>query len=201
MKSLWLTILAIITLQVSAHAQFTLGIKGGISSSKVSIEGEGSSAQYRDSENITGYHAGLFTRVQFAGLFIQPEALLASSGGKITFYDQTATTPTGSEEEFKFSRLDVPVMLGYNLFNFLRVQAGPVASIMLSEYEGGNPDFESYKNKSDFGFQAGVGLDISSLTLDLRYERIKREFTSSLSSSPSINNDQFILSLGYKILK
>ncbi|QCR23538.1 porin family protein [Pontibacter sp. SGAir0037] len=201
MKSFLLTILAVITLHMSAQAQFSLGIKGGVSSSKVSIDGTDNTSQYRDPQNITGYHGGLFARIQVASIFIQPEALFASSGGKITFMDQTTATPTNSEEEFKFSRLDVPVTVGVNLLNFFRVQAGPVASIMLNEYEGTDRSLESYKSKTDFGLQAGVGIDISSLTLDLRYERIKRNFTSSLSTDPSVLNEQFILSLGYKFIK
>ncbi|TXK33819.1 PorT family protein [Pontibacter qinzhouensis] len=202
MKKILLSVLvglAFVTANAQAQSSpFTLGIKGGVSSTKVMFNDVQGTSEYRNPENITGYHAGAFARLQIAGFFVQPEALLASSGGKIQVFDNQVTTPTGSTQEFRFTRLDVPIMVGYNLFNFLRVQAGPVASIMMSAKQEGKT-IDDYMNESDWGIQGGVGIDISRLTLDLRYETIKRQYTESLNRY-DMRNQQFIVSVGYKLL-
>jgi hypothetical protein len=42
-------------------------------------------------------------------------------------------------------------------------------------------------------------LDIGKLTADMRYERVKREYTDQ-GSSFDVGNQQLILSLGFKIV-
>ena len=152
---------------------------------------------YRDPENINGYHAGLFARLQVMGVMLQPEALLVSSGGKFTV-DQNGST---LQEKFRLTRLDVPVMVGYNLLNTIRVNAGPVASMMLRAQQEGD-DIKDSLNKSDWGLQAGVGFDISKFTFDVRYERIVREYNNGArNTSLDLNNQQIIFSLGYKLIE
>jgi opacity protein-like surface antigen len=200
MKHILLTILACFAISMAAQAQLTVGIKGGIGASKVDVdEVRNNPWQYKDSENITGYHAGVFTRLQILGLFVQPEAVLSSTGGKVDiFNDQTSETST---EKFKFTRLDVPLLAGINLFGVARVQAGPVASVLLSAKQEGKT-MDDYLKETDWGWQAGVGVDISRLTLDLRYERVKRAYTNDAQqSSYDLTNDQVLLSVGYKLFQ
>jgi len=202
MKKVILTIVAAFMLGLTAQAQsFVLGVKGGISATNVTVEDvQSNPLQYKDPENIAGYHVGLFTRLQLLGLFVQPEALFASTGGKLTLLDNQNATQTRTEE-LKFTRLDVPLMIGYNFFKILRVQAGPVAAILLSAQQEGK-DIDSYLNETDWGWQAGLGVDISSLTVDLRYERINRHYTNEAQQSDfALQNQQFLLSLGYKFIK
>jgi hypothetical protein len=200
MKHIFLTILACFAISMAVQAQLTVGIKGGIGASNVEVdEVRNNPWQYKDSENITGYHAGVFTRLQILGLFVQPEAVLSSTGGKVDiFNDQTAETST---EKFKFTRLDVPLLAGINLFSVARVQAGPVASVLLSAKQEGKT-MDDYLQETDWGWQAGVGVDISRLTLDLRYERVKRAYTNDTQqSSYDLTNDQVLLSVGYKLFQ
>ncbi|WP_187261126.1 porin family protein [Pontibacter beigongshangensis] len=204
MKKILLTVLSMLALHISADAQaqsspLTLGIKGGVSSTKVMFSDVVSNSEYRNPENITGYHAGAFARLQIMGFFLQPEAVLASSGGKIQVLDNQLSTPTGSSQEFKFTRLDVPILVGFNLLNFLRVQAGPVASIMMSAKQEGKT-LDNYMSESDWGVQGGVGVDIGSLTFDARYETIKRKYTET-GNNFNMRNQQFIFSVGYKFLR
>ena len=200
MKQIFLTIIACFAISMAAQAQLTVGVKGGIGASNVKInEVRNDPWGYRNSENITGYHAGVFTRLQVLGLFVQPEAVLASTGGKVeVFNDQTAETIT---EEFNFTRLDVPLLAGVNLFKVARIQAGPVASVLLSAKQEGKT-MDEYLKETDWGWQAGVGVDISRLTLDLRYERINRNYTNDTQqSSYELTNNQVLLSVGYKLFQ
>ncbi|MFD3003349.1 porin family protein [Pontibacter toksunensis] len=192
--------MALLATSVAAKAQLQAGVKAGLSTANVEIQQlRNDPWQYTKAENVTGYHAGAFARLQVAGLFVQPEAILTSTGGKI---EVSGTDNIGVRvENFKFNRLDVPIMIGYNFLNVVRVQAGPVSSTLLSARQEGQ-DIKQYMENADWGFQAGVGLDIGSITADVRYERINRQLTNTAQQTGmQVNNQQFIFSLGYKLIR
>lgn len=199
MKHIILTILACFTISMAAQAQLTIGLKAGAGASNVDVnEVRSNPWQLSNSDNTTGYHAGIFTRLQLLGLFVQPEAVLASTGGKVEIYDEQTTE--SSIKNFRFTRLDVPMLAGISFFRVARIQAGPVASVLLSAHQDGKA-IDDYLNETDWGWQAGVGVDISRLTLDLRYERVNRNYTSEQQSSSRITNNQILLSAGYKLFQ
>ncbi|MBC3542253.1 porin family protein [Rufibacter sediminis] len=196
MKKIILLMTVLLTSGLMAHAQiFTLGVKAGVSSSKVDFKNASANfSQFKEDESITGFHAGVFTRFNLAGFLLQPELLLSSSGGKFQRPDVNGGTKI---EEMGFTNLDVPILVGYKL-SFLRAYAGPVASVLIdsdSEIE----DVKESLNSADWGYQVGAGLDISRLTADVRYERLKRSYTNSNTGRVDFRNEQVILSLGYKL--
>ncbi len=187
---------------VAAQAQtFVAGVKAGASSSHVKLRDlQNDPLQYAKADKITGYHVGAFARLQVLGVLLQPELLLSSSGGKVEVTDSQNSTNLYIEK-FRFTRMDVPLLLGYNFLKVARVQAGPVASTLLSAKQDGH-DIEDYFANSDWGYQAGVGVDIWNLTLDVRYEHINRKYTNtSQQSSGKVKNEQLLVSLGFKLLK
>ncbi|WP_460920883.1 porin family protein [Pontibacter brevis] len=193
-------IMALLATSVAARAQLQAGVKAGLSTANVEIQKlRNDPWQYTKAENVTGYHAGAFARLQVAGFFVQPEAILTSTGGRIEV--SGADNMGVRVEDFKFNRLDVPVMVGYNFLNVLRVQAGPVSSTLLSARQEGQ-DIKQYMENADWGFQAGVGIDIGSMTADVRYERINRQLTNTAQQTGmEVHNQQFIFSLGYKLFR
>jgi hypothetical protein len=199
MKRLILVFLVTLATGMVAQAQVALGLKGGISSSNVDVKNvKNTFTQFKDKDNITGYHLGAFVRVKAGNWLVQPEGVFTSSGGKVAVIQDPNGTAVETNEKFKFNRLDVPVLLGYSFFNFAHIQAGPVASVLMSgKFQG--QDLQNYLDKTDFGWQAGFGLDIGNVTADVRYERVKREYTNQ-GSSFDVGNQQVILSLGFKIL-
>ena len=191
--------LGMLTTGLVAQAQIAIGVKAGASSSKVDIQDpKGSFENLKEKDAVTGYHAGAFLRLKALGLILQPEAVFTSSGGKVEV-DNSGTGPTvKTTEEFKFNRLDVPLLLGYSLFNVARIQAGPVASVLING-KLADQNLEDNLNKTDWGWQAGLGFDIGNITADLRYERVKREYTNNANSF-EVGNQQVIFSLGFKII-
>lgn len=195
MKKLFLMLVLVTGTGLAAQAQFALGIKAGLSSSGVDVKNfKNTVTQLKDEDNITGYHGGIFLRAKRNNIFVQPEAYLTSSGGKVEVGDGANV----SVEKMEFTRLDVPVMVGYSFLNILRLQAGPVASVLLNG-EFSKNDIDQYMNTMDWGYQAGIGLDIGNITADVRYEDIKRKYENQ-GMSYDINNRQIILSVGFKIL-
>lgn len=202
MRKTILTMIAVLAISITAQAQlFQAGVKAGVSSSKVKLSDvQNSPQQYATADNITGYHAGAFVRLQLLGLLLQPEAILATSGGKVEVKDDPNSTLV-RVEKFKFDRLDVPLLVGFNFLRVARVQAGPVASMLLTARQEGRT-IKDYYDNSDWGYQVGLGVDIGSITLDARYERINRDFTNtSQLTDGKVRNEQFLVSLGLKLVK
>ncbi|MCX2739423.1 porin family protein [Pontibacter anaerobius] len=202
MRKIILTLITVLAISITAQAQmFQAGVKAGVSSSKVKLtEVHNDPQQYATAENITGYHAGAFARLQVLGLLLQPEAILATSGGMVEVQDDPNSTSV-RVEKFKFDRLDVPLLVGFNFLRVARVQAGPVASTLLTAKQEGRT-VKDYYDSSDWGYQAGVGVDIGALTVDVRYERINRDFTNTTQQTDGkVKNEQFLVSFGLKLIK
>ncbi|MCC9136846.1 porin family protein [Pontibacter silvestris] len=199
MKKILLILTMMLTTGLVANAQFfTAGVKAGVSSSSVDIKDPiGTVTQFKESENIAGYQVGAFTRFKVGNLLLQPEAAFTYTGGKVEVNDDPNTTSV-EVQKFKFNRLDVPILLGYSLFRVVRVSAGPVASMVISG-KLDDDKIDEYLNNSDWGWQAGLGVDIGNITADVRYERIKRNYTDNVDTGYDITNEQVILSVGLKL--
>lgn len=200
MKKLFMAGCLVLITGLSAYAQkFSLGIKGGVNYSSLKTKDN-----LTDENNIMGYQVGIFARAGATGLYFQPELYLGTKGTEYTKI-QTSTTTVEQKAKVKFTTLDLPLLLGTKIgvdkLN-LRFMAGPVVSFKIDD-ETTFPsaynqvsDFGNYKNQA-LGIQAGGGVDLGNLTLDLRYEA----GLSNISESEKYNQKQnlFHLSLGFKL--
>ncbi len=199
MKKILLSLFLVGLFSNLSAQEFAFGPKFGISSTKVDFEKD----NFIPGDAQTGYHVGLFTRLSFGGFFMQPEVLYTKTNG--TFQINSPQPGGGSGNNTftqDFNRLDIPVMLGLKLFNFFRLQAGPIASIDINSDL--NDATNTIKNvdykKATLGYQAGIGLDIGNLIIDAKYESSLSTITESiagLSTDQRIN--QFVLSAGFKL--
>ncbi len=189
-----------------AQADFSIGPKVGMNYSSLNFKSN--TSPYQSGSNQIGYHAGLFARIDLPVIFFQPEVIFSSTGGQLE--------PNGSDPsltraiDYNYNRLDVPLILGINLGG-LRVQAGPVGTLMLSEdvrQSGTGTEVRQNYRSASFGYQAGIGVDIGNLILDLKYEsslsRYGDEITVGTGPSATVYNtdmrqSQWILSLGFRL--
>lgn len=196
MKKVMLTIMALFMINIT-YAQFTLGPRFGLSSSELDFSTtSGVDETISPGGSTVGFHAGVFTRVTLGSLYIQPEALFTQSGGEIRldgFADDI--------REIEFNKLDIPVMVGMKFARFLRVQAGPTLSILLdAEAEGLSEDIKSGYSDATLGYQAGVGVDLWNLVLDLKYEGNLSTFGDEIFGyQTDQSNNQWIVSVGFKL--
>ncbi|UCS95078.1 PorT family protein [Echinicola marina] len=179
--------------QVKAQ-DFSIGPKLGISQGNISV----SNGEYESGSSKLGYHIGAFARMGGNALYLQPEVLYVNTGGEITKTDG----PDEQKFEASFNRLDVPVMLGFKLGNIFRIQGGPVGSFLLnskfSEELQSDP-MPDYK-KSTLGYQAGIGLDIANMIIDLKYEgSLSKQAESIAGLETDQRQNQLILSLGLRL--
>jgi hypothetical protein len=185
-------------------AQFSLGIRGGVNFSQLKTDNTQSvGANLQQSlDTKTGYVGGVYARIG-SKLFLQPELIFSAKGGSVNIL-KNGTSQTVAIE---YTNFDVPLLIGYK-FGPIRLNAGPMASFTISN-NGLDEALKSVSSnlgesfkKASYGYQAGGGVDLGSLSLDLRYEGSLSE-VSALSSS-NINFTQkgnlWQLTLGLKLL-
>ena len=179
MKKTLLILLFIAGVSGMASSQLIrIGIKGGLNYSKLAfddmsnvVSGNTTYSLAQD-ESFMGYHIGLMSRINIFNLYIQPELLFNTSGGKV-LVESTGQTVVEEVKQIKYNKIDLPVMVGFK-FGPARINAGPVASYVLSsDSELGEviDGLDTFSKNATIGFQAGAGLDIlKKITLDARYE-------------------------------
>jgi len=196
MKKYLLSIAILIVASISAKAQFSLGIKGGVNFSKINADNVSAST-------VTGYQAGLFGRIG-GSTYLQPEIYLGSQGGKFDFNYSNGANSATTSGKVTFTTLNVPLLLGERFgaknLNF-RIMAGPVYSYLMSKNESfinnvsnAPSDFGHYNN-STLGYQVGGGVDIGAITADLRYEG----GLTRISPNYGQRQNLWALSVGFKI--
>jgi hypothetical protein len=208
---------AMIIMALFSYAQLGLGIKGAVTMSNFTTD-------LSDIEEAakTGFQFGGFVRVGDKW-HLQPEIYFTAKNGQFN-YDFTDVDPNNPlntiakkvNYNLTLNTIDIPVLIGYKLIDpplmNIRLQAGPVASIVTSkkfkidvdgvDQEVPDDEGDMYKNMN-WGLQLGAGVDFLMFTVDLRYEL----GLSNIYDKPEGNtenqtykNNVFFLSVGWKIL-
>ena len=141
-------------LAAGAHAQF--GFLVGLTSSSVKMA---------SSDAISLYHAGLTYKINLpSGFAIQPAVLYQVKGANV------GQLGTATDEDFKVKTGFVEVPLGLQWGPHLAafrpyVFAEPFIGYRVSSTDRGNESFQAWasqaKNKFEYGFGLGAGLEIS----------------------------------------
>jgi len=197
-----------------AQLPVNFGIKGAFTMSKLTTD----VSDYEEAAK-NGFQAGVFLRLG-KKWHIQPEAYFTLKKGELK-YDIAGLDPQNPQitsavkQTIKLSCIDVPVLIGYKIFDHsainIRLHAGPVASFVMNkkfditvddvETEHGDDLPDTYKDLN-WGLQFGGGVDFLFLTVDLRYEL----GISNIYNKPegaedaSFKNNVFFISVGWKIL-
>lgn len=182
-KILWAALAILICSSVSygQSRNFKFGVKGGANLSNLKgddvVASNDPSVRIGNTDaRLTGFVGGVFVRLG-SSIFVQPELLLSQKGGSFNVF-RSGVGNEMNTVNVRFTNLDVPLMLGIRIGDVLRLNAGPIASLRLSENGGlrealnevGARSVEDNYKQAALGYQAGVGFDIGNLSLDLRYE-------------------------------
>ena len=191
-------------------AQFAAGVKLGMSSTDIQasdlniFDQNGIQELSMSIENANyGFLIGGFMRIPIKKFFIQPEVLFNSNSVdyRVTDFRQQGFVDTILREKYQY--LDVPLMLGFK-FGPLRLNGGPVSHIFLGSNTQLNSiqDYGQMFKNAEYGWQAGLGLDIWKIAVDLRYEGNFNKFGDhitiggeqfSFDDSPA----RFVATIGY----
>ena len=191
MKKLILSLVVVLfAMSYEATAQvFTIGPKLGISSTN--INPSESASNFAAGDTKVSYHLGAFARLKVAAIYIQPEIYFNSVNA--VYIDNN----TNEEYKFEKNKVDIPVLVGFKA-GPVRINAGPVASINTNT-DIDNNAVNEYKS-AIFAYQAGIGLDISNLTLDVRYQGNLNDQGTFNNGNGSFKVNQILFSLGLKLL-
>ncbi len=184
MKNIFFVFVGFLFCQSVQAQEAAFGIKIGLSTNNLDIkrseqiEVGDTTFRYSAGDTRVGFHAGLMGRITFNKFMIQPELYVSGSNNEYklekVFNGTVLDDGTPKNPSESIVKLNVPILFGYKIAGPLRINAGPVATLILSDDNGlleaiGNAA-EGEPNNFTFGLQAGLGVDISKLTIDLRYE-------------------------------
>lgn len=198
---------------IAASAQISFAVKANAliptsSATWQNFKTAATSTVNEKGKNITGFNAGLSMKIDLpTALYVMPEIYYTNFSNEVTVDNVTSGQTT---IEAKTSRVDVPVLVGYNLLgDMLSAYVGPVASFNLTK----DDDFGTFTqsvNSKEFtvGYQIGAQSEIKKLIISARYEgafsKDQRKFINSIGGSnvQEITYDNrsslFLLGLGYK---
>lgn len=173
-----LILLMFLLLSASVPAQVKFGLGFGMSTTEVHpsdlliTDNSGVENLVMKLENANfGIHGGFLLRIPIHKFFIQPEVFFNSNSVDFRVQDFSNGNMTENLFREKYQYLDIPLLLGFKL-GPLRLQGGPVGHVFLNcqsqldQIKGYEKVFEPLT----YGWQAGLGVDIWKLYLDLNYE-------------------------------
>ena len=182
-QNLLLVILSLIGLCTYSQ-EFTIGARGGLNYYSIGdINSRGGSIQAGKPDELfspqkeLGTQFGAFLNIEFGKIFIRPELNFASHKNSYDFPDKRAS--------WKRSRIEVPILIGYEIFDPITIYTGPgfnfykdarLDGVQVTTFSDGGPDLE----KSAMNLNFGIMLKAGRFGIDLRYEINSRESEEEL---------------------
>ena len=199
---------ALICLSVFASAQISFSLKANAlfptgSPSWKNISSTANDAYKSKGDNSAGFNIGLSAKIATpTHFFVMPELYYTSFKNEIS--------EDGTQLKAKSNRIDVPVLLGYNLLGeTVGIFAGPVASYNLSTDNTYDDFRENAKNEFTVGYQFGAQVQLRKLIITARYEgaftKDQRDFVNKTGATDNytVRYDNrpsfFLVGLGIKL--
>ncbi|HWZ22641.1 MAG TPA: porin family protein [Cytophagaceae bacterium] len=197
-KLLLLSFFCALFINAQAQKPFTFGpmIGAGFNTSHFS----GTGAEGYKSKANGNFLGGAFARISIKRVYIQPELYYSSKISNFTYpYSGSA------KNQIKTGNVNINALVGVKLLKLsglfnLRVFAGPSTSLIVANgyYYNGTKEGTANLKSSSFNVQAGLGVDISKLTIDFRYEQGLNNISNAYNTNLKINS--VFVTLGFKIL-
>lgn len=169
---------------ISAQAQSSFGLKGGLSYNSngdlSEFTTEANSIIKDKGKGKSGYNIGVYGKIDLGNLYIRPELVYTKTTSE---YELNSVN-----QDFELSKIDAPVLLGFELIGPLSVFAGPSFQYILDNNINGI-DFDKVENEFTMGLNIGASLEFGRLGIDVRYERGLNENEAKFAN----NNTNFKL--------
>jgi len=180
MKKFSILVLVVFIFAGAANAQLRFGIKGGANFSSLSTP----SSEIDQVKAATNYQAGVLMQVKLGAFAIQPEILYSMKGSDLQNATESAKlkkilVDDYSSLKYETQTIDVPINLQLGKdFGPARVylQAGPYFSFLVGAALDGDVatydkvDKELKFNNFDWGIGMGLGAELGSLQLSVKYD-------------------------------
>ena len=184
-----------------ANAQSGFGIKGGLSYNtngelKEFVNETGTIIDNKGSGK-TGFNIGFYGKLDLGPIYLRPELVYTKTTSEYELNSQT--------EDYKISKLDMPVLVGLKLIGPLNIFAGPAFQYYLNNDLKGIA-ISDVKNDFTIGINIGAAVEFGRIGIDVRYERGLSENEASWTNSSTIftldsRPEQIIFNLSYRLSK
>lgn len=161
-KTLLVAVLALMGSAAMAQSGSGFGIKAGLSYNKNGDLVNTVTDAVDDPKGKAGYHIGFWGKLDFPKIYLRPELVYSKTRSSYNIENDS--------QDYDISKLDLPVLLGYKLIGPLHVFAGPAFQYTLKN-DLGDIEVEDVENDFTVGLNAGVGVNLGNIGLDVRYER------------------------------
>ncbi|WP_456378273.1 porin family protein [Lutibacter sp.] len=185
-----------------ANAQSDFGIKAGLSYNSngdfKEFTSEVTNIYKNEGKGKSGFNIGFYGKLDLGPIYIRPELLYTKTTSEYVLN-------TGNTEDYKISKLDVPVLVGIKLIGPLNIFAGPAFQYYLeNDLKGLN--FDAIENDFSVGINIGASVEFGKLGIDVRYERGLSENEASWSNAGEkftldSRPEQIIFSISYSLAK
>ncbi|GGK45760.1 MULTISPECIES: outer membrane beta-barrel protein [Flavobacteriaceae] len=184
------------------NAQSDFGIKAGLSYNSngdlKEFPSEATDIYKNEGTGKSGFNIGFYGKLDLGAIYVRPELVYTKTTSE---YELN----TGTTEDYKISKIDVPVLVGFKLIGPLNIFAGPAFQYYLDNDLKGI-DIGDVENEFSMGVNIGASVEFGRFGIDARYERglseneakwsnASKDFT--LDSRP----EQLIFSLSYSLSK
>lgn len=207
MKKIILACFLLVLTTDHLQAQLQFGLKAGLNYNSDSFENV-SDDVLNGAKTKTGIHTGLWVRAKLPviGFYIRPEIIYTELNNSVN-YDTQFTAPKTTD--FKFRKIDVPVLIGKKFLGIGNVFAGPSFQYILSSDFELNDLREVSTESFSLGIQLGAGIELGRLGIDLRWERglskTETVFVDNTIFDSNFNFDkrvsQIIFGVSYRLSK
>ncbi len=189
----------------NTFGQISFGITGGVNRNDVIVTNAPflPTSLYRPN---TGYHLGVFTRIQLSKFSFNPELLFVQRGCNSSTYLFGSILQPISDTRINLNYIELPLLFTFFSAKWFSIEAGPNASMKLSAKEisdNGKKDVSDWFNKPyDFGINGGIRASLGSkISIVGRYYHGLRSILQfpniSPNTFPSSSSKTFQLSLHY----
>lgn len=157
----------------SAQAQFDFGVKLGMHSfdlnnpTDIVFPDNDGSLKFKDAK--LGFQGGFYSQVKFSKITLESRLMLNST--KVEYTLNGDDDILGSVKEERFTKLDIPVLIGYNIA-FLDLKFGPVAHLNLDSASElfDIKDYDERFKTASYGFRTGLNADLGTISVGIEYE-------------------------------
>lgn len=167
MKKLFVVTAFFCSLSIAAQTDF--GLKAGLNygdNGEVEFRDFSSAGEdvlYEEGETSIGYHFGVFARSYLTdSFFIRPEVVYTQTKSQYNFNNR--------ETDYFVHKIDIPILFGLDVIGPLQIFGGPSFQY-ITDTEFGDIRMGTVEDEFTVGVQFGVGVQLKSLGLDVRYER------------------------------
>ena len=198
MKNLILFFLFFHFHNLSGQISLEYGLKAGInfnSHLNVALEIESLNLGFptNNYESRNGEHFGVFLKIDFKKFYLRPEINYTRI---LNSYDLFLVPKSDVVTDFNEKKIDIPVLIGYKLFKYLNIFAGPRFEYNKKVKNLNNLSISDLNTNYRIGLQYGVSAKFSRFEIDIRVERGFEKNEINYMKIPIGNKNQFITSTG-----